>query len=75
MATAWQIRKFAVSDPAFKIFAYSPGFVVSNLGPLNNTDNGAEPTLVGAAPLVRVVDGKRDADVGKFLHRDEVVEW
>lgn len=75
MVTAWQFRMFAVSDPAFKIFAYNPGFVVSSLSPLNSAESGAEPTLKGAAPLVDAVNGKRDADVGKLLDRDGVMEW
>ena len=54
----------------WKVFAYSPGFVVSNLGPHNNTENGAGPASGGAAPMVSIINGERDAEHGCFLSKD-----
>ena len=51
----------------FKVFAYCPGFTVSSLGPHNKLENGAKPTSEGAAPIVKMLNGERDAEHGKFL--------
>lgn len=58
-----------------KVFAYCPGFTVSNLGPHNTKENGAKPVADGASPLVDILEGKRDDDVGKFLHNTGVYPW
>lgn len=62
-------------EEGFKVFAYSPGFVVSNLGPYNKAAHGAQPTSVGAAPILRVLDGERDAEHGCFLSANGQYEW
>jgi NAD(P)-dependent dehydrogenase (short-subunit alcohol dehydrogenase family) len=36
---------------ACQVFVYNPGFTVSNLGPLNNAQHGAQPTSAGARRL------------------------
>ena len=54
----------------FKVFAYCPGFTVSNLGPHNRAENGAKPTSEGTAPMVRILNGERDAEHGMFLNLD-----
>lgn len=58
-----------------KVFAYCPGFTVSNLGPHNKTENGAKPVADAATPLVDILEGKRDDEVGKFLHNTGVYPW
>ncbi|KAI0105685.1 NAD(P)-binding protein [Nemania sp. FL0031] len=50
----------------FKVFLYGPGPTVSSLGP-NNAFPGMKPTSVGAAPIVEMVQGKRDGDAGKYI--------
>lgn len=50
-----------------KVFAFSPGFVVSGLGPHNKVENGAQPTSEGAKPIVAVVNGERDSEHAGFL--------
>lgn len=73
MVTVCQIVDF--EDDGFKIFAYCPGFTVSNLGPQNNAESGAKPTSEGTAPMVKVLNGERDAEHGKFLNMDGQYEW
>ncbi|KAI1755987.1 NAD(P)-binding protein [Xylaria castorea] len=64
MVTACQHRGF--EDDGFKIFLYGPGPTVSNLSP-SNSGPGMKPTDVGAAPIVEMVQGKRDEDAGKYI--------
>lgn len=41
-----------------------------NLGSHNKVENGPKPTVEGAAPIVKIVNGERDAEAGNFLHAD-----
>ncbi|EME86881.1 uncharacterized protein MYCFIDRAFT_162487 [Pseudocercospora fijiensis CIRAD86] len=66
MITAEQVIEFG--ELGWKIFAYCPGFTISNLSSLNTTASGAKPTSEGASPLVDIINGKRDAEHGKFLN-------
>ncbi|KAF3768867.1 hypothetical protein M406DRAFT_98787 [Cryphonectria parasitica EP155] len=58
-----------------KVFAYTPGFTVSGLGPHNNAESGARPTSEGAAPIVRILNGERDDEHGGFLSSDGQYPW
>lgn len=58
-----------------KVFAYCPGFTVSNLGGFNTAENGAKPTSEGAKPIVDILNGKRDAEHGGFLHEKGQYAW
>lgn len=60
---------------AIKVFAYTPGFTISNLGPHNNAANGASPTSEGAAPIVSILNGDRDDEAGCFLSKDGQYPW
>jgi NAD(P)-dependent dehydrogenase (short-subunit alcohol dehydrogenase family) len=73
MVTACQAVEYG--ELGFKVFAYCPGFTVSNLGPHNNAENGAKPTSEGAAPIVKILNGERDAEYGKFLHETGQYPW
>ncbi|KAI0970921.1 NAD(P)-binding protein [Xylaria arbuscula] len=64
MVFAGQHRGF--EGDGFKVFLYGPGPTVSNLSP-RNTGPGMKPTSVGAAPIVEMVQGKRDEDAGKYI--------
>lgn len=62
-----------------KVFAMSPGFVVSNLrGPNEDQRNGwgkaGDPDVSGKL-LLSIVEGKRDADVGHLVRTDGIYEW
>ncbi|KAI0448757.1 NAD(P)-binding protein [Xylaria acuta] len=64
MVFACQHRGF--EEDGFKVFLYGPGPTVSNLSP-HNSGPGMKPTAVGAAPIVEMVQGKRDEDAGNFV--------
>ncbi|KAH7071532.1 hypothetical protein BKA63DRAFT_555449 [Paraphoma chrysanthemicola] len=65
MITACQIVEY--HEKGWKVFVYCPGFTESNLGPNNKIEKGAHPTSEGARPVVDILNGKRDAEAGKFL--------
>lgn len=65
MVFASQVRGF--EDEGFLVFLYGPGHTVSELGPHNKSEYGAKPTSEGAAPIVAMVNGTRDADAGKYI--------
>ncbi|MCJ1240466.1 hypothetical protein MMC14_008469 [Varicellaria rhodocarpa] len=73
MITACQAVHYG--ELGFKVFAFCPGFTVSNLGPMNNAENGAKPTSEGAAPIVKLLNGERDAEHGGFLHATGQYPW
>ncbi|KAF2970689.1 hypothetical protein GQX73_g2919 [Xylaria multiplex] len=64
MVFACQHRGF--ESDGFKVFLYGPGPTVSNLTP-GNSGHQMKPTSVGAAPIVEMVQGKRDADAGTYI--------
>ncbi|KAI4253440.1 MAG: hypothetical protein LQ352_003682 [Teloschistes flavicans] len=65
-----------------KTFAMCPGFVVSNLR--GKSDEARTGSMFGASAgdpevsgrlLLAILTGERDADVGKFVHKDGVYPW
>jgi hypothetical protein len=58
-----------------KVFAYDPGFTVSNLSHHNTKENGARDAAESVRPLVDVLEGKRDDEVGKFIHNTGGYPW
>jgi NAD(P)-dependent dehydrogenase (short-subunit alcohol dehydrogenase family) len=60
-----------------KIFAFSPGFVVSNLGPHNTKANGAVPAEEAARPIVKILEGERDGEEARdgFLRGRGQCAW
>jgi NAD(P)-dependent dehydrogenase (short-subunit alcohol dehydrogenase family) len=67
------------AEKGLKVFAMSPGFVVSNLrGTSEELRSGwgkAEPASVSGEIMLNILDGKRDEDVGKLVWKDGVYEW
>ncbi|KAF4186027.1 hypothetical protein CNMCM7927_006075 [Aspergillus lentulus] len=61
--------------PAIKVFAYDPGFTQSNLSERNTAENGAKPAAEAVRPLIDVLEGKRDDEVGQLLHNTGVYPW
>lgn len=59
----------------WKVFAFCPGFTASNLSDQNKIEKGAKPTSEGAAPMVDILNGKRDAEHGGYLHVDGQHPW
>jgi NAD(P)-dependent dehydrogenase (short-subunit alcohol dehydrogenase family) len=60
-----------MKDWGCKVFAYCPGYVLSNLGGekerASKIANGAQSPEVSAKGILETVEGKRDEHVGKFL--------
>ncbi|KAL6713639.1 hypothetical protein ACLMJK_009104 [Lecanora helva] len=62
-----------------KVFAFCPGLVESNLrgtGEMERSAGGraGDPDVSGKTVL-KMLEGERDADVGKFVHKDGVYGW
>ena len=74
------LQQAMMNKDSMKIFMMCPGFVVSNLrrwgGDEANSGwgNAGDPAVSGET-LLSIVEGKRDADVGKFVHKDGVYPW
>jgi NAD(P)-dependent dehydrogenase (short-subunit alcohol dehydrogenase family) len=68
-----------LKEKGIKVFAMDPGYVVTNLTGEADRErrvrNGAGDPRVSAETLLSIVDGRRDGDVGKFLHKDGVYPW
>lgn len=73
MVTACQVVKY--NSAGFKIFTYNPGFTFSNLSEFNTAENGAKPTSEGAAPIVKLLNGERDEEHGKFVQATGQLPW
>jgi len=62
-----------------KSFVVCPGLVRSNLRGKSeeavNAGGAAGDPMVSGQTILEVVEGKRDADVGKFVHKDGVYPW
>ncbi|PQE16488.1 short chain dehydrogenase protein [Rutstroemia sp. NJR-2017a BBW] len=62
-----------------KVWAICPGYVITNLTGEADRENrakqGAESPTISAQTIQSVVEGKRDQDVGKVVHKDGVYDW
>ncbi|KAH6639062.1 hypothetical protein C7974DRAFT_330050 [Boeremia exigua] len=58
-----------------KVFAYDPGFTVSNLSEMNTEANGARSAEDSVKSLMDVILGKRDGEVGRFIHNTGGYPW
>ena len=62
-----------------KVFAWSPGFVVSNLRGTSEEARsgwgGAGDPQVSGKSVLSILQGERDADVGKLIYKDGVYPW
>jgi NAD(P)-dependent dehydrogenase (short-subunit alcohol dehydrogenase family) len=67
------------ANKGLKVFALSPGFVVSNLRGSSEearTGWGQAGDPMGSGQIVlNIVQGKRDADVGCLVHSDGIYPW
>jgi NAD(P)-dependent dehydrogenase (short-subunit alcohol dehydrogenase family) len=68
-----------LKDKGIKVFAFNPGFVVTNLTGEGDRENrvkrGAGDPADSGRALLDIVNGGRDEDVGKFLHKDGLHPW
>jgi NAD(P)-dependent dehydrogenase (short-subunit alcohol dehydrogenase family) len=58
-----------------KVHTYDPGFTASNLSSHNTIENGARSAEDTVKSIMDVVDGKRDGDMGKFIHNTGGYPW
>jgi NAD(P)-dependent dehydrogenase (short-subunit alcohol dehydrogenase family) len=61
-----------------KVFAVCPGYVATNLSgnsPEDMAKRGAGSPVVSGQTILSIVDGRRDEDVGKVVHKDGVHPW
>ncbi|KAH7145459.1 putative short chain dehydrogenase/reductase [Dactylonectria estremocensis] len=68
-----------LKDKGVKVFAVCPGLVRSHLRGKTETDISAsgaagDPKVSGQT-IRDIIEGRRDADVGKFVHKDGVYPW
>jgi NAD(P)-dependent dehydrogenase (short-subunit alcohol dehydrogenase family) len=67
------------NSAGLKVFAACPGFVRSNLrGPSEEARSGwgkAKDPAVSGEMILNIIQGHRDADAGRFVHRDGVYPW
>jgi len=79
MLTAYDYAR--LGDQGVKFWSYCPGFVVTNLtgtgekGRQERIARGAGSPKDSANGLLAIVEGKRDADVGKFVHQNGIYGW
>jgi NAD(P)-dependent dehydrogenase (short-subunit alcohol dehydrogenase family) len=77
MMREWTVFK----SKGLKCFAMCPGFVISNLrGKSEQERNGgqfgqAEDPKSSGELVLSIVEGKRDADAGLFVHKDGTYPW
>ncbi|KUJ09722.1 NAD(P)-binding protein [Mollisia scopiformis] len=64
-----------------KVWTFNPGYVVTNLsgtgeaGRQERIKNGAGDAKESAEGILKLVDGRRDQDVGKFVNKDGIHPW
>lgn len=73
MLSACQIEEYGAEG--MKVLTYCPGFTESNLGPHNKAEYGAATVDKSVAPLVEIVEGKKDDQVGVFMNREQIFPW
>ncbi|KAJ6013816.1 hypothetical protein N7540_008407 [Penicillium herquei] len=77
MATVQQHRRFHSQN--IRVYAYCPGFVRSNLrGESEQARSGggfAGDPMDSARGILDICEGKRDADVGRFVHANGTYPW
>lgn len=73
-----QIHK-RLKDQNVRVFAFCPGLVRSRLRghteeAISARGNAGDPMVSGKA-ILDIVAGRRDGDVGKFVHKDGIYPW
>ncbi|KAM3068641.1 hypothetical protein ACMFMG_011164 [Clarireedia jacksonii] len=66
-------------EKGWKVWGVCPGYVITNLTGEEDRENrakrGALSATTSAETITSVVEGKRDQDVGKVVHKDGVWPW
>lgn len=76
----WAVQEYKhYGEQAVKTFVMCPGFVVSNLRKKSEEARSgygqATSPIVSGETMLSTFEDKRDADVGKFVHKDGVYPW
>ncbi|KAF2496534.1 NAD(P)-binding protein [Lophium mytilinum] len=69
---------YKLKGDGVKVWGVGPGMLATNLGgmgPEKAREMGAQPASLGGAVLKSVVEGERDADVGKIVGKDGLVAF
>ncbi|KAJ5193430.1 hypothetical protein N7449_009572 [Penicillium cf. viridicatum] len=66
-------------DTPLKVFAVCPGFVRSNLRGTSEEErsgwgHASDPSISGNT-ILSILEGRRDADVGRLIHKDSSFPW
>ncbi len=66
-----------LKDDGVKTWAVSPGFLATRLGGDQeaNKKMGAGDPALGGGFIKDIVEGNRDADIGKVITRDGIQPW
>jgi len=70
-----------LGDKGVKVWSFCPGYVVTNLtgtgekGVQDRIARGAKSPKESAEGLLAIVEGKRDADLGKFINKNGIYGW
>jgi NAD(P)-dependent dehydrogenase (short-subunit alcohol dehydrogenase family) len=62
-------------EHGIRVFAFDPGFTVSNLSDHNKAEHGARSAEASVKPLVELIEGSRDEEEGKLLHNSGFYPW
>lgn len=69
----------AAKETSLKVFAMCPGFVVSNIRGTSKEQREvgglAGDPIVSGQTILSIIEGKRDADEGRLVHKDGVYPW
>ena len=66
-----------LKEDGVKVWGVGPGFLATNLGgvPEKAKEMGAGHPSIGGKLIRTVVEGERDADVGKLVNKDGISPW
>lgn len=66
-----------LKEDGVKVWAVGPGFLATGLGniPEKAKEMGAGHPSIGGEMLKSVVEGERDADVGKLVVKTGIAQW
>lgn len=62
----------------FRVFAFCPGYVVTDLAGMREVkekESHALSSTTSAESILKIVNGERDDEAGKFLHKDGLYPW
>ena len=65
-------------EQGIRVWTVDPGLVATNFGGLNKEvlkQRGAGSSEVSAQTILSIIEGRRDADIGKLVHKDGVHPW